>query len=87
MGIRRIRRQLRQFDMALSRRENGMRKTNERARRDARIVEMIRKGTFPYTPVVQSWLSLKLDKPMTRIQPADVEKAVASVKPAAKAAG
>ena len=78
MGIRRVRRQQRQFDMGVSRRENGMRKTKERVRRDIRIVELIKTGTFPYTPVVRAWLSLKLDKPTTRIVPADVEKVLAA---------
>jgi hypothetical protein len=80
MGIRRIRRQQRQYDMALSRRENGMRKSKERVRRDARIVGLIQGGKFPYTPVVQAWLSEKLDKPASKIVQADVDKLVASMK-------
>ncbi len=78
MGIRRVRRQLRQFDMALSRRENGMKKSKERVRRDIRIKDMIAKGTFPYTPVVRAWLSMKLDKPASRIVQADVDKLLAT---------
>lgn len=77
MGIRRIRRNQRQFDMALSRRVNGMRKSKERVRRDQRIVEMIKTGTFPYIPVVQSWLSEKLNMPFSSIQQADVDKLLA----------
>jgi hypothetical protein len=82
MGIRRIRRQQRQFDMALSRRVNGMRKTKERSRRDERVIALIKGGTFPYIPVVQSWLSEKLDKPFSRIQQADVDKLLAPPAPA-----
>ena len=77
MGARRIRREQRQHDMAESRRVNGMKKMKERARREARMREMIQKGQFPYTPAVMSWLSARLDKPATRIQPADVEKVLA----------
>ena len=74
MGARRIRRDQRAFDQALSRRTNGMRKTKERARRDARMAELVKNGKFPYTPSIRSWLSEKLDKPATRIEQADVDK-------------
>jgi hypothetical protein len=77
MGARRIRREQRQFDMALSRRVNGMKKDKERARRDRRMKEIIQAGKFPYTPAVMSWLSAKLDRPSSLIQPADVEKLLA----------
>ena len=73
MGARRIRREQRRFDMALSRRTNGMVKMKERQRRDKRMREVIEKGKFPYTPAVRSWLSTQLDKPFTRIQEADVK--------------
>ena len=76
MGARRIRREQRRFDMALSRRTNGMRKTKERDRRDARMLEIIKKGKLPYIPSVMSWLSVKLDKPARQISAADVEKVV-----------
>ena len=77
MGARRIRREQRRFDMALSRRENGMRKDDERQRRTARIKAMIGKGKFPYTPVIQSWLSQQLGKPTSRITEDDVKKLMA----------
>ena len=68
MGARRIRREQRRFDMDKSRRENGMLKDKERARRDARIVELIKKtGKLPFTRHVMSWLSVALDKPSTKI--------------------
>ncbi len=79
MGARRIRREQRRFDMALSRRENGMKKDKERQRRDLRMREIIRKSTFPYTPSVMSWLSEKLDRPSSRIKPEDVEKLLVTV--------
>jgi hypothetical protein len=76
MGARRIRREQRRFDMALSRRTNGMRKTRERERRDARMLEIVKKGKLPYLPSVMSWLSAKLDKPARQINAADVEQIV-----------
>jgi hypothetical protein len=78
MGARRIRREQRAFDMAKSRRENGMRKTKERVRRDARMAEALKKGKLPYTPAVMSWLSARLDKPSGRIVQADVDKVLAA---------
>jgi hypothetical protein len=63
--------------MDLSRRENGMRKDKERARRDKRMREIIQASKFPYTPAVMSWLSAQLDRPSSLIQPADVEKFLA----------
>ena len=63
MGARRIRREQRATDQAFSRRTNGMRKMKERIRRDARMAELVKQGTFPYTPTILSWLSAKLDKP------------------------
>ena len=75
MGARRIRREQRQFDMALSRRTNGLIKQKERLRRRTRILEIIKaSGQLPYTPVVMSWLSAELDKPSTRITQADVDR-------------
>jgi hypothetical protein len=76
MGARRIRREQRRFDMALSRRTNGMRKTKERERRDARMLEIVKKGKLPYIPSVMSWLSVQLDKPARQIVAEDVDKLV-----------
>ena len=73
MGARRIRREQRQFDQKLSRRVNGLKKMAERERRAIRMKEIISKGKFPYTPAVMSWISVQLDKPASKIQPADVE--------------
>ena len=76
MGARRIRRNQRQVDMAKSRLKNGIRKVKERARRDARMLETVKKGKLPYLPVVMSWLSEKANKPSRLITQADVEKLV-----------
>jgi hypothetical protein len=79
MGARRIRREQRRFDMAKSRRENGMVKDKERARRQTRMVEIIKKaGKLPYTPPVMSWLSATLDKPSGKITQADVDQLLAA---------
>jgi hypothetical protein len=74
MGARRIRREQRQTDMAESRLRNGIVKTKERARRNARMTDTLKKGKLPYGKAVMSWLSLQLDKPSTRLTQADVDK-------------
>ena len=78
MGARRIRREQRRFDQNLSRRVNGMRKDDERQRRDDRIKQLIGKAKLPYTPVIRSWLSEKLDKPASKISEDDVKKLLAT---------
>jgi hypothetical protein len=77
MGARRIRREQRRVDMAESRHRNGILKTKERARRDARMLETVKKGKLPYTPPVMSWLSTQLDKPSRLITPDDIQKLLA----------
>jgi hypothetical protein len=74
MGARRIRREQRRVDMALSRHDNGIKKAAERERRTERMKGIIKKGKLPYTPVVMSWLSGELDKPSSRITKADVDR-------------
>ncbi len=76
MGARRIRREQRRADMRESRLRNGPLKVKERARRDARILDTIKKGKLPYGPHVMSWLSAQLDKPSSKITQADVNKVV-----------
>ncbi|MFL5342576.1 MAG: hypothetical protein ACJ8F7_20785 [Gemmataceae bacterium] len=73
MGARRIRREQRQYDMAESRLLNGMRKVGERARRDLRMKELVKKAKPPYTPAIRSWLSAKLDKPSRLITVDEVQ--------------
>jgi hypothetical protein len=74
MGARRIRREQRRYDMAESRRTNGMLKMKERIRRHNRMLEMIKKGKLPFTPPVMSWLSAELNKPARQIVQADVDQ-------------
>jgi hypothetical protein len=78
MGARRIRREQRAFDMALSRRTNSPRKVAERTRRDARMIETVKKGKLPFIPPVMSWLSVQLDKPARQITQQDVDKLVSA---------
>jgi hypothetical protein len=73
MGARRIRREQIQVDQKKSRLRNGIVKVKERQRRDARMLQTVKKGKLPYLPHVMSWLSVKLDKPSTRITQADVD--------------
>lgn len=70
-------RRRRRTDAAETKGVNTVRKDKERARRDARMMEMVRKGSLPYSPTVMSWLSRKLDKPSTRITPQDAKSLVA----------
>jgi hypothetical protein len=69
-----------QQDNAESRIRNSDRKRKERARRDLRLRQLLQKGTFPYTPTVMSWLSVRIDKPTSRITPEDVAAYLKSVK-------
>jgi hypothetical protein len=77
MGARRIRREQRAFDLAQSRMRNGVDKVKERARRNARMLQTVKKGKLPYTPPVMSWLSVQLHKPSRQITQADVQKLLA----------
>ena len=74
MGARRIRREQRRVDMAESRHRNGIRKADERERRDNRMLEIVRKNKLPYTPPIMSWLSMRLDKPARLITQADIDQ-------------
>jgi hypothetical protein len=74
MGARRIRREQIQADQKASRLRNGIVKVKERARREARMLDTVKKGKLPYLPHVMSWLSVKLDKPSTRITQSDVDQ-------------
>lgn len=74
MGARRKRREMRQYDQAQSRLRNGKVKAKERIRRDQRMLELAKKDQPPYAPSVRSWLSVKLNKPGSRITAADVKK-------------
>jgi hypothetical protein len=73
MGARRIRREQRRVDMAQSRLVNGLRKTKERARRQNRLREIVKKSKLPYAPYVMSWLSEALNKPSRLITQTEVD--------------
>ena len=45
----------------------GMTGISERTNRDARMKKLVSGGKFPYTPAVQSWLSVQLGVPFTQI--------------------
>jgi hypothetical protein len=77
MGARRIRREQRRHDMAESRIVNGHQKQKERVRRQVRMVDLIKKGKFPYTPSIMTWISVQLHKPASRITEDEVKKLVA----------
>jgi hypothetical protein len=77
LDSRKRRKEMRQRDMRESRIVNGHRKRDERVRRDANMKELIKKGTFPYTPPILSWLSAQLRKPGRLITPDEVKKLVA----------
>ena len=74
MGARRIRREQRREDMMESRHRNGILKTKERARRDARMQEAVKAGKKPYTRVVMNWLSAQLNKPSRLITQAEIDQ-------------
>lgn len=76
MGARRIRRNQRQVDMKASRLRNGKLKVKERARRDARMLQAVKKGKLPYIPTIMSWLSAKLDKPSRLIKQEDIDQLI-----------
>ena len=76
MGARRIRREQRDADQAESRLLNGIRKVDERTRRDKRMKALVKKSKPPYTPAIQSWLSSKLDKPSRLITAEEVASLV-----------
>lgn len=74
MGVHRsaIRRRRRE-DAHETKARNKTVKVDERERRDARMLAKVEAGSLPYTPVVMSWLSRKLDKRAIRITPEDVK--------------
>ncbi len=58
----------------ITRKENGHHKQKERSARHLRMVELLKKGKFPYTPSIASWISVQLGKPFTQITEAEVAK-------------
>jgi hypothetical protein len=57
----------------ITRGKNSAPKRKARANRDTRMMKLIQGGTFPFTPAVQSWLSVKLAKPFTQVTPDEVK--------------
>jgi hypothetical protein len=66
-------------DQAVSRTVNGHLKTKERARRQARMIALLKSGTFPYTSALRSFLSIELDRPASKITAEDVKSYLAKV--------
>ncbi len=64
---RKLRRELTRSDAAATKFVNSALKTSERARRETRMLLKLKAGSLPYTPVVMSWLSCKLDTKASRI--------------------
>jgi len=69
---RSVRREIDTENARVTKLKNRKRKTAERARRDARMKDKVRTGSLPYTPVVMSWLSRKLEKRAENITSQDV---------------
>jgi hypothetical protein len=67
----------RRIDAAEQRLVNVEKKSKERARRDARMMLKVRRGKFPFTPAVMSWLSTRLEKPSSRISANDLKQLTA----------
>ena len=61
---------------AISRTYNGHLKRKERLNRDKRMAELIKAGKFPYTPSIQSWVSVKLGLPFTQVTEEQVKTLV-----------
>jgi|YNPBryunderm2012_1023409.scaffolds.fasta_scaffold41748_1 hypothetical protein len=58
---------------AITRRKKGVIKRKERANRDIRMKELLKKGTLPYTPAIMSWVSVQLGKPASRVTAEDIQ--------------
>jgi hypothetical protein len=61
-------------DGIITRGKKSAAKRKERANREGRMIAAIKKGPFPYTPTVRSWISVKLGKPFRKIKEADAKK-------------
>jgi len=72
MGHRRQRLDQRDSDARAQKQVNKIRKGREHVRRDARMMDVVKSGSLPYTPDVMSWLSRELDKPSSKITSDDI---------------
>jgi hypothetical protein len=61
---------------AISRTKNGHQKRKKAATRDARMLSLIKAGTFPYTPSIQSWISVQIGDRWNRITEEQVKELV-----------
>ena len=61
---------------AISRATNSARKRKESHSRDVRMKGLIKKGTFPYTPSIMSWVSTQLGKPFTQVSAEECKKLI-----------
>ena len=59
---------------AISRAVNGERKRKESDNRAKRMKELLKKGSFPYTPAVMSWVSTQLGKPASKVTADECKK-------------
>lgn len=78
MGLRRIGSSQRKKARAKVHRRNSIRKARGRASRDRTMLELVKARPMPYVPGVMSWLSIKLDKPASKITQDDVDTLTAS---------
>ncbi len=77
MGAGRAERfKIRSGDAKETKAANRIVKDKERARRSSRMIARIKASKPPYTAAVMSWLSRELDKPATKITPADIQSVV-----------
>ncbi len=73
MGIHRsARRRAERAAAANQKAVNAPKKAKERARRDARMIDIIKSSQPPYAPAVLSWMSAKLGKKAGRISSEDI---------------
>jgi len=73
MGQRRDRLDKRLDRQKVTRQGNSIKKQASRDRLDVCNMELLKKGEFPYTAGLMSWLSVKLNKKASQIQAADVK--------------
>lgn len=73
MGRRRDRLDKRLANQIATRQKNSVKKHEESARRDRQMKELLKKGSFPYTPGILSWASVKLNKKAAEITEEDIK--------------
>lgn len=59
-------------------------KRRERDNREVRMIAAIKKGPYPYTPAVQSWISNAIGKPFTQIDENEAKSLISVDKPTSK---